>query len=348
LLPWLVATARRHGVAGRAYLSISPATRPATACAGIPIGLPDGAYLGEPAGTILGELSVMPMEVASITDVARWRALTLYHLKNARDLELISCWSPTFLLRLLDDLGEPRALWPRLKVVSCWTSAASRPFAAELAARLPHAHLQPKGLMSTECVVTVPDAGERPALSPHGFFEFLRDGRLTLADELDDGATYEVVATTASGLYRYRTSDIVRFVGRSAAGHPLLEFLGRGAASSDLVGEKLTEQFVAECLDDVPGFRMLVPTAAGDGYLLATDARVRADVSGVERRLCANPQYAHARRLGQLKALRLFAVERLFDRYVEVELEAGARLGDIKPIALRSERSWPARLGGSL
>src|SRR5256885_4455116 len=91
----------------------------------------------------------------------------------------------------------PIYLWPRLKLVSCWASGASKPFADEVAARLPHAHLQPKGLVSTETVVTVPDADDRPVLTEHGFFEFEREGRLYLADELLEGDVYEVVATTA-------------------------------------------------------------------------------------------------------------------------------------------------------
>jgi hypothetical protein len=347
LLPWLVESARRHGVTGRVYLSISPATREPEMIGDTPVGMSDGAYLGAPAAAILANLTAVPFEVAAITDVARWREVTLRHLAAAADLELISCWSPTFLLRLLDELPDPTSLWPRLRLVSCWAAAASRPFAAELAARLPQAHLQPKGLMSTECVVTVPDGEGRPALTPHGFFEFERDGRPLLQHELECGATYSVLATTASGLYRYRTGDLVRCSGYSTSGRPFLEFTGRGELASDLVGEKLTEPFVDECLRTVRGFRMLVPTLQGDGYVLAAEPAAGADVQHVEQRLCANPQYALARRIGQLKSLRLVQIERLFDRYVEAQLKRGVRLGDVKPLALRRERSWLETLGGS-
>lgn len=347
LLPWLLESARRHGVTGRAYLSISPATRKAEVIGDTPVGLSDGAYLGAPAAAILAELTAVPFDVARITDVVRWRAVTLRHLAAAADLELVSCWSPTFLLRLLDELPDPTSLWPRLKLVSCWAAAASQPFAAELAARLPHAHLQPKGLMSTECVVTVPDADGRLVLTAHGFFEFEGAERLMLAHELERGACYSVVATTASGLYRYRTGDLVRCDGYSTAGRPFLDFVGRGELACDLVGEKLTEPFVDECLRVVRGFRMLVPSARGDGYVLATERAAGADVRHVDQRLCLNPQYALARRIGQLKSLRLVEVERLFDRFVDVQLKQGVRLGDIKPLALRRERSWLETLGVS-
>jgi hypothetical protein len=328
--PWLARVLHDYGITGRAYFSISPATREAESIGGIPVGLPDEAYVGDLD-------TAVPFEVAAITDVAHWRRETLRHLAAASDLELISVWSPTFLLRLLDDLGDPQSLWPRLRVVSCWASGASKPFAEEVAARLPQAHLQPKGLLSTETVVTIPDSDDRPVLTRFGFFEFERDGVCHLEHELTRDSIFEVIATTASGLYRYRTGDLVRYDGQS-----VFEFIGRGGLVSDLVGEKLTEPFVAKCLEDVPGFRLLVPH--GQGYALAVEEGTPVNVGGVEMRLCENPQYAYARRIGQLDMLRLLPVRRLFDRYAQVHVDLGSRLGDVKPAALRNEREWVARL----
>jgi hypothetical protein len=345
VVPWLRALVKTHGITGRAYFAISPATRTPERIADIPVGLSDGAYLGEAGGAVLADVTAVPFAVGAITDVGRWRTETLRSLAAARDLELISAWSPTFLLNLLEDIGDPHALWPRLKVVSCWASAASKPFAEELMARLPHAHLQPKGLLSTEAVVTIPDADDRPVLSEHGYFEFERDDRLHLHHELEAGSVYDVVATTASGLYRYRTGDLVRYDGPSATGRPILEFVGRGNAVSDLVGEKLTEPFVNNCLESVPGFRLLVPASETNGYVLMTEEGAQVSVDEIERRLRDNPQYAYARRIGQLETLRLMRVRRLYDRYAEAHVAQGARLGDVKPAALRNERTWVARLG---
>ena len=345
ILPWLHDVVRRFDITGSAYFSISPATRAAESIAGTPVGLPDGAYLGEAAAAILSDVTAVPPDVAAITDIDHWRARTLGHLAAARDLELISVWSPTFLLRLLDDLPDPKSIWPRLKLVSCWASGASESFAAELAARLPHAHLQPKGLLSTEAVVTVPDAQDRPVLSSPGYFEFLQDDRLLLPDELAIGATYEVVVTTASGLYRYRTGDLVRCNGANARGRPVLAFVGRGDLVCDLVGEKLTEPFAELCLGGVAGLRLLVPDVGADGYVLVVESGCDVDVDRVERALCENPQYAYARRLGQLKPLRAGHVDRLFDRYCSLQIDRGIRIGDVKPVALRKELSWISALG---
>jgi len=87
---------------------------------------------------------------------------------------------------------------------------------------------------------------------------------------------------------------------------------------------------------------MLVPDAKG--YVLMAESNVSVD--DVERRLCGNPQYAYARRIGQLEPLRLMRIERLLDRYTQIQLDQGVRLSDVKPPSLRNERAWIARLGG--
>lgn len=341
VLPWLAETVREHGISGSAYFSISPATRPAEEIGGIPLGLPDAAYLGEAAGRVLLAQSAVSPAVAALADVAEWRRQTLAALRAASDLELISVWSPTFLLRLLDDIPDPKACWPRLKLVSCWAADPAARYAAALQARLPGVRIQPKGLLSTECVVTVPDAAGRPVLTPHGFFEFLRDGVAYLADELRPGEEYEVVATTASGLYRYRTGDQVRYAGRSAEGRAMLEFIGRGALTSDLVGEKLEEAFVTRCLAGLSGFAMLLPDGGRPAYVLvAEQAPGAGQLAAVAAALEANPQYAYARRLGQLAPLRVIHCPDALARVEKALMARGVRLGDVKPLALRREAFW--------
>lgn len=347
-LPWLADLAQRHALRGSAYLAISPAARAPETIGALPVGLPDGAYLGAAAVQALAQVLAVPPDVGAITDVGVWRARTLAYLRAAQDLELISVWSPTFLLRLLDELPDPRVCWPRLKLVSCWTEGQAAPYAVELAARLPHAQIQPKGLMSTECMVTVPDTHDRAVLNRHGYFEFLPcaqpDAPPCLAESLAVDAEYEVIATTASGLYRYRTGDRVRCTGFAAPGAPILAFIGRGALCCDLVGEKLSEAFVGACLGPVPGFRFVAPATEGAGYILFTEVGTSTAAEAIDAALCANPQYAYARRIGQLHALRVIALPRLFDRYSAVQFARGTRLGDIKPVALRNETDWLQQL----
>ena len=50
---------------------------------------------------------------------------------------------------------DTERLWPRLDTVSAWADGVSRPYAKSLAQMLPHALLQPKGLLATESAVTI-------------------------------------------------------------------------------------------------------------------------------------------------------------------------------------------------
>jgi hypothetical protein len=313
LLPWLSNSVQQFGItSGTAYFSISPATRQADVLTGgLSIGLPDGAYLGDEALSEFAQISAVPAWVGSLNDVAQWQLATLYWLLRRDDLALISVWSPTFMLTLLDALerrseelssllqtggaldghalspdpgalarlrqftasGNASCLWPNLKLVSCWADASSRSFFEQLRQRLSRAAFQGKGLLSTEGVVTVPDRAGLPILAQDsGYFEFLADsGDLCPGNEVIEGETYEVVMTTSGGLYRYRTGDCVICEG-FANEIPVLRFSGRKGLTCDIVGEKLDEGFVLSCLEDVTGFCMLVPVRAPESrYMLVVD-----------------------------------------------------------------------------
>jgi len=342
LCPWIEAIRRDYDVRGSVYFATSPVARAPQTLAGVPVGLPDGAYLGEEMGAWLATHGVAMREGAAQTDMAAWRRETVRALRQAADLELVSVWSPTFLLRLLDDIPDPVRCWPRLKLVSCWMAGASRPHAEALARRLPHARFEGKGLMSTEAVVSVPDGSGRAVLAPYGFVEFLagENAAPLEAAEVETGRIYEAVVTTASGLYRYRSGDRVRVTGRADDGRPMLEFVGRALCCA-LVGEKLDDAFVARCLKPLALEAMLVPDARQPGYVLIAPIELPpAALAATERRLAANPQYAYARALGQLRALRLHVHPRPY-ACVERELLArGARAGDLKPLSLRREAFW--------
>ncbi len=341
LLPWLAHTVRRHRLSGSAYFAISPVARKAELFGSLPVGLPDGAYLGEEVGTLLLQRTAVPFEVAGIEDIAQWRDVTLNHLKSARDLELISVWSPTFLLRLCTGVSDTRQYWPNLKVISCWASGPAKHYVAELSRLFPQATIEPKGLLFTEAVVTVPDESGRPRLAPQGYFEFRQGDKCFGASELVAGDEYEVILTTASGLYRYASGDRIRCEESDLSGRPVLEFLGRDSLSCDLVGEKLTEAFVGQCLGTLEGFATLVPDVRNPGYVLISDQeRSPAWLDAFETRLRHNPQYDYARRLEQLQPLRQLVCQQPFDIIERVMTTHGVRLGDIKPNALRTDDFW--------
>ncbi|MDJ0807222.1 MAG: GH3 auxin-responsive promoter family protein [Gammaproteobacteria bacterium] len=379
LLPWLGDLVAAHELTrGSVYLSTSPATRqPTMTEGGIPIGLPDGAYLGPVAGQALQRLSAVPVWVSEITDVETWQLVTLYWLLRRQDLALISVWSPSFFLQLLQALSQRQAelesllnnggaiaerklpadhnaldrfacyrrnrdsrlLWPELKLVSCWMDGSSRSLGEQLEKALPQARFQAKGLLATEGITTVPDPTGQPLLAAESaFHEFLDcQGQVCCAWELEHRQDYEVVLTTAGGLYRYRTGDLVRYQGLSAD-LPILSFIGRNDLGSDLVGEKLTEAFVAQCLEGIPGFRMLAAASTPRAhYTVITPGdnaqRVVSRLAELEARLHANPQYAYARKLGQLGALTVTAHPDPLRTYT-TQAARQQRLGDVKVPAL--------------
>jgi hypothetical protein len=387
VLPWLadLADERPGTFAGRAYVALSPVARDASATAGgIPIGLPsEGAYLGADLAYAFAAVLAVPVEVAKLHDVDHWRFLTLRHLLAAADLTFISVWSPTFLIGLVEALpalAEPLlrsigetdperaslietalsrrpidtpAIWPLLATVSAWADGASRGYARKLREMFPHAWLQPKGLMATEGAVTIPRRGSphpAPALTS-AFLEFIDDaGKAFTCDELCEDASYRVVMTTPGGLYRYDLGDRLLCRGH-AGGLPRLEFMGR-AVATDIVGEKLSEDFVADALGRVGSGACLAARATEAPYYeLLIDAGPGEDLEPqaalVEQCLRANPQYAYARALGQLGPVVPRAVERLIDRYTRLQARRGCRLADIKPPVLINDIAYAALMGAS-
>lgn len=396
LLTWLadlVDTYRLRG--GSAYWSISPVNRaPSCTESGIPVGVTDAQYLGVEALDAFSRLSAVPFSVAGITDVEDWKVATLYYLLRARDLTLVSVWSPTFFQLLLNSIEDQHdrleqllasggrvagidlpadgaalqrllryasmagkkdtsLLWPNLRVISCWGDASSEPYFNELAQQCPQADLQRKGLLATEGVVTAPDSRGDTRLCLHSaFYEFLdRERQPLLAGEIEAGQSYEVVMTTAGGLYRYRTGDQVLCTGAAQDGHgPALRFLGRVSVTSDLVGEKLSETFVSDCLSELEGFRVLVPQRGSEPhYTILLDreasASARSITERVEQKLRDNPHYAYARRLGQLGTLQSRCLDKPLEHYMDWAASRGMRLGDIKPSPLRTEPEFAAYMG---
>ena len=372
LLPWLSTLPLQFGItSGKTYWSISPAMRqPQFTAGGIPIGLPDSAYLGDDLTGFFVQISAVPLWVAELEDIEEWQLVTLYFLVRCEDLQLISVWSPTFLSTLIDALyrrrnelenaltegihihqyelpadsstyrrlqkfyltRDSKDLWPELKLISCWADGSSRPYYRQMKFQFEDIPIQPKGLLSTEAVVTVPDHENRTLLTPQsGFYEFVDDiGNFHLAHELQADREYQVILTTSGGLYRYRCGDRVRcrgFIGNL----PELLFIGR-EQTSDLAGEKLNEAFVGECLEDIKGFRMLLALKNKPGYCLVLEkSTVTPDIcERVEHKLHSNPHYDYARKLGQLQPLKLLALDNPIDLYLDQALQRGGRLGNIK------------------
>jgi hypothetical protein len=376
------------------YWSISPATRQSErTTAGIPVGLDDDTeYFGPLERFALRRMLAVPPRVARIPDMDAWANATARHLVPASNLGLISVWHPSFfvlLLRrieasldaLLDAVSARRraavrrrlqhgtlgeALWPQLAVVSCWADAAAGDAVPTLHRYVPHARIQPKGLLATEGVVSFPLQLESATVSVAAiaghFLEFLDvehpAAPPVLAHELQQGAVYAPVISTGGGFYRYKLGDAVRCSGFHLQA-PLLHFEGRIDQVSDLCGEKLNPRMVAQALGyaaQATGatltFALLAP-AAGDppGYRLyaeGVDATTLQNVcDAVERTLCDSHGYRYARALGQLTAIQGVPVRNGAARYLHARAETGQRAGDIKPAHLDDGLDWSVVFEGA-
>jgi len=277
--PWLDDLSRAFPslLTSRQYWSLSPVARePEVTSGGVRIGLEDDTeYFDTATRFAMKRLFAVDGAVARLRDLAQWRRATLEQLLAADDLGFISVWNPSFLTLLMSalhadwpsyaaTLDEPRreaieqrleragafvgeALWPKLRVISCWTDAWAAQAVPGLRRYFPTTPFQGKGLLATEGVVSFPLWGQRApvaAVASHFLeFESLDGDGVRGVHELKEGATYAPLLTTRGGFARYRLSDVVRCVGFYERA-PLLQFEGRLDRGSDLRGEKLNAAFV--------------------------------------------------------------------------------------------------------
>jgi hypothetical protein len=245
---------------------------------------------------------------------------------------------------------EPSQLWPRLKLISCWASAAAQSRVQEIRERFPGVALQGKGLLATEGVVSIPletYGGCVPAYTSH-FLEFLEDNSSAakLVHELEPDREYSVVLTTGGGFWRYRLGDRVR-VAKGMSEVPRLEFVGKEDGVSDLCGEKLSPAFVGKAMSRARargllsgGFSMLAPATTGSHYILFTDGAVT-DAAWLDQELRENPHYDYCRRLGQLGPVEVFRITRNAEEAYIRKCEArGQRAGSVKPASLSATSGW--------
>lgn len=382
--------------AGCAYWSVSPlgaASRERrTTRAGIPIGGDDASWFPPAMQPLIARVLAVPSSLARYRDVDACRYATLRLLLERADLSLISVWSPTFLTLLLDTLDRERARlvddlargtltlhehvelplramperaarlqsgenpWPNLSLISMWTDAAAASFVPAVTSRFPKVRVQPKGLLATEGVTSIPwpqaasrgagagatADGVAPVLAIRSHvMEFLDVDRahVRFAHEIEDGRTYEVVLTTSAGLVRYRTGDLVRVEGACEA-TPRVRFLGRAGMVSDLVGEKLAASFVGHVLAEIvphAHFAMLAPHERH--YRLYIEGAA-VDGRAIEARLCEGHPYRYARALGQLDPVEVVVVRDGTRAYERACVARGQRAGDVKPTPLHPARDW--------
>ncbi len=365
---------------GKSYWSITPAAgEEQYTKSGIPIGFEeDSEYFGKAEGYLMDMIFVKPKGISKETDMEIFYTRTVTALLREKELTLISVWNPTYLLLLLDYLQKHRErlleglskkrqreirqavynreygrIWPRLKVISCWCDSNSAPYAENVKRLFPGCILQPKGLLSTESIVSFPLAGEKGGILSvcSHFYEFIDEdnNKVYSIGELRVGGEYEIIVTTGGGLYRYHTYDIVRVIGWKN-GLPLLIFKGKNDSISDRFGEKLHESFIREVVESLSPeaeFYLLAP--GDDRYILYMKSSNPPKGSDVDSGLRESFHYDYCRKLGQLKELQIFVLTGdPGEEYIKGCLDAGQKLGNIKPACLSSKEGWDKYFKGHI
>lgn len=143
------------------------------------------------------------------------------------------------------------------------------------------------------------------------YYEFIPSGgNIPVAmEELSVGCEYEPVVTTFSGLYRYRTGDIIKITGLCGQS-PLFEVSGRISDMLNVAGEKIDEATISHAVrllqaDGVEVYDFVVceqPCAALGRYVFfmegSADRSLPGRLDGILRRL--SPDYCELRDLGMI------------------------------------------------
>jgi hypothetical protein len=269
---------------GRTWISVSPRLGPPeTVAAGAPVGLDseldhvDGALRA-----LLAPFMVVPPWVGRMRDPESVKRVLACALVAGR-CEVLSVWSPAFLLALLDWIGRHRALvaadlragavsveggslrlpppvpgvlralgsepipWRRvlseLKLVSCWADGPAAALAAELARALPEVPIQGKGLLATEAPLTV------PWTAAGGCVPLLHEVFLEFADE--SGATCRLHELSAGAEYSLIVTQAGGLARYRIGDRVRVSAFHRGTPVLAFVGrEGLVSDMVGEKLDE--------------------------------------------------------------------------------------------------
>ncbi len=357
---------------GRHYWCITPSTvEPRESV--IPVGFDsDAAYLGRFQRYLASRIFAVPPEIARSENRKHATFQTLVHLLDTPDLRFISVWHPSMLTHLLETLKErfdelllsvtphrarklrligcnPSLIWKKLKVISCWAGASCNPWIDQLKILFPQVVIQPKGLVATEGITSIPLGStlDVAAIRSH-YFEFECEDSLKLIPlcKVERGQTYHLILTTGGGLYRYRTNDRIEVTGFRHR-TPCLRFLTRNNMTSDLFGEKISQAQAERICGNLPcafTFAMIAPEPVEQTYryaLYIEAETVPPEITAhLENGLCENYHYRHARNLGQLEQAVVHRVDNGTRKVRCYMAGCGLREGDIKLTALRTETHW--------
>lgn len=309
---------------------------------------------------LLNQIFPVPDDVAHTESIEESMYLTAKYLVQAEDLSLISVWSPTFFISILELILEKRKdirfnitnerqkmilknltsledihkLWPNLALISAWDTANSKLYAKKLQNYFPHVPFQGKGLWATEGVVTIPFEENYYLAYQSHFYEFenLKSGQIIPSWKLRKGDEVAPIITSANGLVRYKINDRL-LVNDFDQGCPMMTFLGRDDGA-DMVGEKLSVHDASGVVQVFGGFCLVGVQMPNSGvlpyYTFVCESDREIDPKAVEAELKKSYHYNLARDLGQLGEVRIYKHPNPMQLYQELCRDKGMISGNIK------------------
>lgn len=280
--------------------------------------------------------------------------------------------------KIVENFVDYSVIWEKLSLVSCWADSDSYEIFIKLKEKLnfdkknTNLKFQGKGLMSTECIVSFPlENVENGSVAAYNsfFYEFiqvsgdkLENRSPKLLDELELGERYCVVVTTNAGLYRYNTNDIVEVTGFYHK-IPIVKFVGRINNFSDIVGEKLKNSFVEKQVlttleeNNVKSeFLLFAPVKnETEGIFYTLFLEIKKDgrkfnwkqiENEINSSLCKAFHYEYAYKLGQLRKVRVFLIEKDGLKTYTAEKSKKQKIGDIKYRLLDKNFGWENKFAG--
>jgi hypothetical protein len=158
-----------------------------------------------------------------------------------------------------DGALTPTAVWPNLRLISCWKGGTMPLYLRKLPAVFDDVPIRDLGYMASEGRGATPlvNSGAAGVLNVTShFFEFVPeeqrddpDQTFLTADQLESNREYYIYFTTSAGLYRYDINDVVRVVD-FYRNTPVIQFVRKGQGITSITGEKLTESQVTGALLD--------------------------------------------------------------------------------------------------
>ncbi|GEM_PF-3306127 len=358
---------------GKSYFMISPLTSDEENT-----GLSDDSeYITGIIGFFIRPFFVAP-NIKTIKSSHNYMLITSIYLISNDDLEILSFWSPTWILTLIkfiddnfDEIAthisqgqvvlenktynfpkrivksnESNILFPSLKIVSCWGDGIASEDYARVEKYFKNILIQKKGILATECPMTFPIMNGKyhtPCLEDI-FFEFIsKDQSILRLHELKIDNNYELLISQLGGLYRYKMNDIIK-VKCNLGQTPTLEFLSRSGNTSDLVGEKLSENIILDIKNELKtkGISLLavIPhKEINNNYYNIIVDNFSSDISTlISEALSSITHYKIAKRQQQLRDIKIFSCSNwetiILEYYSQVKK---MKLGDIKPPLLLSK-----------